>query len=270
MASLVNGSQPLCDPSGCWLPFAMAGRIGLPGLERALAVDENTLEFKDAIANLRKGLVYVAETLDHGRTIATFGERMKAFNHAVESIEFLETRTHELSIADSEFVSRLHVFAFTLSNKVHHNGAAWLGSAQTEDLPNELRTWADAIAEQYLNLVLTRFGDSVQGYGGMPNYAKLKQSPPLSGVAVFDAALFLEEGDERAAVDLVKRWSDSTQPKPEIIGKCPHDGRRKLAELSEVLKYIDGILALGKAEKQRLRAHLKAKLREPIAESTRN
>jgi len=81
----------------------------------------------------------------------------------------------------------------------------------------------------------------------------------VEGVAMFDAALWLEE-DEAAAAALVKRMSDR-KIRPRVIGKDPRDKRRNLSELSEILNIFTSDQGLDNAEKLRLRAYLRKQLR---------
>lgn len=98
----------------------------------------------------------------------------------------------------------------------------------------------------------------------VPNATSDETGKCTQGVAVFDAAMFFENDDERAATRAVKIWSDKKRPKPPSLGKCPIKGQRTLSELSEVVKYVDRLCGLQPKEKQQLREHLRSKLRFPV------
>ena len=83
------------------------------------------------------------------------------------------------------------------------------------------------------------------------------------GVALFDAALYFESGDDQAATRLVDRWHDGKQITATSIGRCPTDGRRQLYRLPEIMTDMTRINGLDPKEQNKLRNHLKAMLRTP-------
>jgi hypothetical protein len=83
------------------------------------------------------------------------------------------------------------------------------------------------------------------------------------GVSLFDAATFFEAGDDQAARNLVARWHDLKAITAMPIGKCPTDARAKLYRLPEVLADMERVNGLDAKEKEKLRKHLRARLRKP-------
>ena len=89
-------------------------------------------------------------------------------------------------------------------------------------------------------------------------------APALQGVTLSDAAMFFEDGDMSAATGLVKRYIDNKKYNPAILGKDPHDGRRKLSEIKEVIKFFEKNMgSLSAEERRELRAHLRNLQRSP-------
>gem|GEM_PF-3895272 len=87
---------------------------------------------------------------------------------------------------------------------------------------------------------------------------------PAQGVSLYDAVLFVEDGDEVAARKLIRRWDGSKKTRGiKKIGKCPKDNRRKLSELTDVLQIVSKILSLEPSDRKPLKTHLQTKLRYP-------
>jgi hypothetical protein len=105
--------------------------------------------------------------------------------------------------------------------------------------------------------------DSQAAQGVAPLTAHAAGDGPAMGVSLFDAAQHFESGDDAAATGLVNHWHDGENITAKPIGKCPTDGRRQLYRLPELLKDITRINRLDKKEQNKLRNHLKARLRTP-------
>ena len=83
------------------------------------------------------------------------------------------------------------------------------------------------------------------------------------GVSLFDVALHLEGGDDRAAHMRVQKLLDMKQLRARPIGKCPHDGRARLYRLREISDDVADIMGLSRTEKDKMKMELRAKLRDP-------
>jgi hypothetical protein len=82
------------------------------------------------------------------------------------------------------------------------------------------------------------------------------------GVSLRDIALLIDD-DPVAASKVVKEWTNSKKITAQSIGKCPHDGRAQLYELSEILSDVEKLSGLDRSEIRTYRAALRAKLRDP-------
>ncbi|WP_417733011.1 hypothetical protein [Rosistilla oblonga] len=140
---------------------------------------------KTSVFNVRKGLIHVAESIDHAKTLTAINDRMDAFKYVAEAMEKLQNASiglqnveetgepgcnndlensiyncseplQTLSKADSQFLSEVRAFVIGLATETDHNGAAWFGAKQNDGVPEQLRQLADEIATRFFSLVTSR------------------------------------------------------------------------------------------------------------------
>jgi hypothetical protein len=134
-------------------------------------------------------------------------------------------------------------------------------------VPMELLNQLVAAAEKVHDLVI---GSSLE----LPRNQRPESSTNTSkandtsepGVTLFDAAMFFEDGDDKAARSLVRRWHDQNVVPEFSVGKCPTDARARLYRLLDVVEKVAGISNLNRREQSRLTKHLTARLRLPRPE----
>ncbi|QDS91827.1 hypothetical protein FF011L_05620 [Roseimaritima multifibrata] len=128
---------------------------------------------------------------------------------------------------------------------------------------NQLRAWID---REWAAVV--RFGDTdvvtVNGHCGCRvDNPEPNETETIIGVSLHDAMMHLDDDAEAASAE-VKRFSKSTHEAPERVGKCPHDGRRYLHKVDDLVRCMKNFYGLNSSETKRLRAFLKTKTREPL------
>ncbi len=133
-----------------------------------------------------------------------------------------------------------------------------------DELPDDLRAFEVEILDEYTEIEkqLRETGKYLRRVSALVR-SKESADETEMGVSLYDAAIVIEEGDDLAAIRLVKKWSDTKKITATPIGKCPNDARRTLYRLSEILSDLQVILSFTSKEKTKYRKALAARLHSP-------
>lgn len=131
------------------------------------------------------------------------------------------------------------------------------------------------VAYDHIGRTIDKFKERIETFARglrvlvIPDADPANGDPPVKGVSLRDAAMFLNEFNETVARATVRRWRNSRSPKvPSPIGRDPDHHQRRLYPLPEILKFIEN--AEGPQQAKGCSPFLKSRLREPVNPSTAN
>ena len=142
-----------------------------------------------------------------------------------------------------------------------------LDTALPVDLMPKFTEILDSIPEFNYRALLARIRRETSVVLG-PDGVSVGSESELQGVSLYDICLHIEDGDDAAAKNAVKEWSNSKTITATPIGKCPVDGRRYLYRLSEILSDAKKKWGYRVHEIHKLSTAISTKLRAPVAPST--